>query len=359
MQHDTEPTTRRTDEAALGDGGVPGVSGQATRLRLVTSHIGGPPTVEEAWQEFVDELRLRGLSRHTVEWYQYVIRPFARFAETTHGPQGLAAVTEHDVRAFLRQVADQVGPRRLNHYIEGLRRFYEWLQGRGYADHNPAATIRKVREPRRIIPSLTEEQLRALLRQPDRSRFVGLRDYCFILALLDTGLRLSEALALRVADVEDDGVVKVLGKGAKERRVSLSRSLQAQLRPYLRARQAALETIGRPESPWLFPNDVGGKLTPRAIRLRLKQYAEAAGIRRVRVSPHTLRHTYAVNWVQNGGDVFTLQRTLGHSSLEMTRRYVDLCDAHVLQQQRELSPLVTMDLPLGGRRIPRKPMAGK
>jgi len=327
---------------------------QATRLRLLSADIGGPPTVEEAWDEFRDELVLRGLSRHTIEWYEYVIRPFGRFVETIHGSDGLGAVSERDVRAFLRQASDRVGARRVNHYVEGIRRFFDWLVERGYAAHNPVAGIRKVREPKRIIPALTEEQLRALLRQPDRTGFVGLRDYCFILLLLDTGLRLSEALSLKVDDIEGDGVVTVLGKGSKERRVSLSRTLQAQLRPYLRARHAALEAIDRPESPWVFPNDAGGRLSPRAIRMRMKLYADAAGIRGVRVSPHTLRHTYALHWVQSGGDVFTLQRTLGHSSLAMTRRYVELCDDHILKQQRERSPLVTMDLPLSRRRVPRK-----
>jgi integrase/recombinase XerD len=269
-------------------------------------------------------------------------------------------VTERDLRGFLADMQQAVSPGRLNHYVEGIRRFYEWLQERGYATRNPAAGIRKVREPQKIIASLTEEQLQALLRQPDRTRFVGLRDFCFICLLLDTGLRLSEALGLKVGDVEaNDGVVTVLGKGGKERRLSLSPRLLVQLRPYLRARAAALAAIGRADSQWLFVNDCGGKLSARQAQIRLRRYGEAAGIRGVRVSPHTLRHTYALNWVQAGGDVFTLQRTLGHTSLEMTRRYVDLCDSHVLSEQRRLSPLSTMNLPLHTRRIARGRMRTK
>ncbi len=336
------------------------VMGEVTRLRLLPADIAGPPTLEEAWDEFADELRLRGLSPHTIEWYQYVVLPFGRYLEAGRGSVALGDTAERDVRSFLRVMSTQVGPRRINHYREGIKRFYDWLRTRGYVDHNPAANIDKVREPRKIVPSLTPKQLEALLRQPDRTRFVGLRDLCFILLLLDTGLRLSEALGLTVGDVKaDDGVVKVLGKGSKERRVSLSPKLLCQLKPYLRAREAALATIGREDSPWLFPNDTGGNLSPRAGRMRLKRYAEQAGIDGVRVSPHTLRHTYALNWVRSGGDIFTLQRTLGHSTLEMTRRYVELSDGDVLAKQRQLSPLMTLDLPIRGSRIPRGPQESK
>jgi len=332
-----------------------------TRLRLVPADLAGPPTWEQAWEEFAGDLELRGLSRHTIEWYQYVVHPFAEHLEKKPGPGSLYVATENDVRAFLRAMSKRVQPRRLNHYREGIKRFYDWLQERGYVEHNPAANIPKMREPRRIVRSLTPEQRQMIVRQPDRTRFVGFRDYCFILLLLDTGLRLSEALQLTVADVTDNcGVVTVMGKGAKERRVSLSPVLVSQLKPYLGAREAALAVIDRADSPWLFPNDTGGKLSPRSARLRLRQYADAAGIpRRVRVSPHTLRHTYALHWVQNDGDLFTLQKTLGHSKLETTRRYVELSDADVLAAQRRLSPLMTMDLPTRGSRIPRGPKREK
>ncbi len=103
----------------------------------------------------------------------------------------------------------------------------------------------------------------------------------------------------------------------------------------------------------------GGNLSPRAGRMRLKRYAEQAEIRGVRVSPHTLRHCFALNWVRSGGDVFTLQRILGHSTLDMTRRYVELSDSDVLAKHRQLSPLMTMDLPIRGARISRGPQESR
>ena len=334
-------------------------------LRLLPADVGGAPPWPEACREFLESLELRRYSLHTVEWYRYLLQPFGRYLQLVADTDDPAAVTEQHVLGFLRQVGDEgfegrraVGARRLNHYREGLYRFYVWLQERGHVSHNPAARIGKVREPRKLIHALSDEQVSALLRQPDRSRFVGLRDLCFMLLLLDTGLRLSEALGLRVAELDLDAMsLKVLGKGGKERRVGLSPRLLAELKPYLRRRDAAVAALGMPDAPWVFPNDVGGRLCSKGMQKRLRHYGEQAGIKGVRVSPHTLRHTYALNFVRNGGDPFTLQKILGHSSLETTRRYCELAEADVLERQRALSPLGTLDLGLTPpRRIPRSPM---
>jgi len=198
----------------------------------------------------------------------------------------------------------------------------------------------------------------ALLKQPDLERFVGLRDFCFLLLLLDTGVRLSEGLGLRVADVDlERGCAVVIGKGNKQREVGLSARLVAELRSYLSRREAAVADIGCPDSAWLFPNDVGRRLAAKTVQQKLRKYADEGGIRGVRVSPHTLRHTYALNFVRSGGDPFTLQKVLGHESLETTRRYCELASADVLRRQRELSPLHTMALNIrGARRLRRRPM---
>jgi integrase/recombinase XerD len=235
---------------------------------------------------------------------------------------------------------------------------YLWLQKQEYVQHNPAARVEKVREPKRLIETFTETQVAALLQQPNRARFVGLRDYCFLLTLLDTGMRLSEALNLKVGDLDlEEMWVNVIGKGNKERRVALSARLLVELKPYLRKRDSAVTAVGVPDSPWVFPNDVGKRLCSKAIQKNLKIYGAQADLKRVRVSPHTFRHTFAVNFVRNGGDPFTLQKILGHSSLETTRRYCELAEEDVLRRHRELTPLSTMDLKLSSsKRIPRSQM---
>jgi integrase/recombinase XerD len=338
---------------------------KVARLRLLPASSGRPSDWNEACREFLDDLELRRYSPRTLVWHRSILGPFGRFLSSVRRVEDPSAVSEEDVREFLRTAATHgiargaaVGARRLNHYREGIRRFYDWMRSRGYVEHNPAAGIAKIREPSRLIQALTEDQVAGLLRQPDRSRFVGLRDYCFLAVLLDTGVRLSEALGLRIADVDLDGAAAtVIGKGDKQRRVGLSPRLVTELRSYLRRRETALADIGRPDSPWVFPSDVGGRLAAKTIQKHVRKYGNQAGITGVRVSPHTLRHTYALNFVRVGGDPFTLQKVLGHESLEMTRRYCELASADVLTRQREFSPLHTMDLKLRPpRRIPRKPV---
>ena len=155
----------------------------------------------------------------------------------------------------------------------------------------------------------------------------------------------------------DDGVARVIGKGDKEREVGFSARLTAELRTYAARRDAAMEHIGRSDSQWLFPNDAGGRLSAKAVQRRVRDYGREAGIRGVRVSPHTLRHTYALNFVRAGGDPFTLQKVLGHTSLATTRRYCELASGDVLRRQRELSPLHTMGIKVKpGKRVPRRDM---
>jgi integrase/recombinase XerD len=328
--------------------------------------VDGPPPWGEACREFLDSLRLQRYSFYTLEWYRCILQPFGRYLREIAGCDDPSTVSEQHVLGFLQMAGGEgidgrppVGARRLNHYRQGLHMFYAWMQERGYVAHDPTERVRKIREPRKLIEALTETQVKALLQQPERDYFVGLRDFCFLLLLLDTGLRLSEGLGLKAADLDlEEMSVKVLGKGNKERRLGLSARLLAELKPYLRKREAAVAALGLPDAPWVFPNDIGGRLSAKAMQQRLKRYGGQAGIRGVRVSPHTLRHTYALNFVRAGGDPFTLQKVLGHSSLDTTRRYCELAESDVLERQRQLTPLRTMDLSLTpSRRMSRSAMS--
>lgn len=186
-----------------------------------------------------------------------------------------------------------------------------------------------------------------MLSQPDVSSFLGLRDHVFILLLLDTGARLAEALGLQVDDLDlCSGSFKVLGKGRKERLIGVSATLEGHLRRYLTRRETALAAIDGETSPWVFPNHNGGQWGAKRAQQRLKRYANSAGVSRVRVSPHTFRHTFALWFVRNGGSPFHLQKILGHTSLDMSRRYCELADVDFISRQQQLSPLTTEGLGL-------------
>jgi integrase/recombinase XerD len=323
--------------------------GAVLRLPTVVS-----PSLEEAVAEFLADQQLRGLSPRTLTWFRVTLGPVLRYL-TSVGCAATEAVTAPMVRQFLVSKQPEVGPRRLNHYRDAVRLFYDWAIAQGYAATNPAANIAKVREPRKIIPTFTEEEVEVLLCQPDTATFLGLRDQVFMLFLLDTGVRISEALGLRLPDLDLGTLTaKVLGKGNKERPVAFSPYLAQRLNTYLAQRASALGAVGLPDPLWVFVNQHGLRCDQRAMHYQLKAYGKQAGITRVRVSAHTFRHTFAVWFVRHGGSPFHLQKCLGHSDLAMSRRYCELADVDFLTKQRELSPLGSLNLGAPGRsRLPR------
>ncbi len=162
----------------------------------------------------------------------------------------------------------------------------------------------------------------------------GQRDHALMLLLLDSGLRISEALSLRVDDVNwNEAVLTVIGKGGKERQVPFGAKVKRELWRYASKRGQI------PGQDFLFVNRTGERLAVRQLQANLRRYAEKAQVKGVRVSPHTLRHTFAKMWILNGGDPFSLQKILGHTTMDMVRRYVDLASGDVAAQHRRFSPV--------------------
>jgi integrase/recombinase XerD len=163
------------------------------------------------------------------------------------------------------------------------------------------------------------------------------RDSVIILILLDTGLRVSELINLKIDNVWlDEGLIKVLGKGNKERLVPIGKQIRKLLWRYIN--QYRPETA-RPNLDNLFLTRDGRPLTKNRVDSIMKRYGKIAELTGIRCSPHTLRHTFAINYLRNGGDVFSLQKILGHSSLEMTRRYCELANADIKKAHAIASPV--------------------
>lgn len=161
-----------------------------------------------------------------------------------------------------------------------------------------------------------------------------------MITLLDTGLRLSEVAGLRMADAHiDEGYLKVMGKGAKERIVPIGSVAQKILLRYIyHFRSARLAA----EDDRVFLTLEGRAMSDDAVQLMIRRLAQKSGVRRLHA--HLCRHTFATNYLVNGGDVFTLQQILGHTTLEMVKRYVNLASAHVRVQHRKFSPMDRINL---------------
>jgi len=247
---------------------------------------------------------------------------------------------------FARPQLSGLSGHTVNCYLRSVRAFWSWLVSEGIIQANPFARIKIPKPPRKVMPAFSEPQLRALLDAIDMATPEGFRDYTMILILLDTALRVTELASLRLENLWlEEGVLKVMGKGGKERLIPIGKTVQRLLWRYI--------NLFRPQPvnqncDFVFLTVDGRPITRNRIQKRLAIYGAKAGLKGVRCSPHTLRHTGAVTFLRNGGDVFSLQRLLGHSTLQMTRHYCELADIDVKKAHATASPVDNLSLPGNG-----------
>ena len=204
--------------------------------------------------------------------------------------------------------------------LSSLRRYYALQLQQGTLRADPTARVRAPKLPRRLPRNLAESQVEALLAAPDPETTLGLRDRAMLETLYATGLRVSELTGLKLAQVSlDMGVVRVMGKGSKERLVPLGEEAIAWIRRYLATGRAAL--AGKARGDAMFVTGRGGPLTRQAFWALVKRYAARAGIPAASLSPHVLRHAFATHLLNHGADLRVVQLLLGHADITTTTIY--------------------------------------
>ncbi len=307
------------------------------------------PTLEVTWlNEFVADLKQADLSARTVSGYQDDLERFLRwFQQAKDAEVRLETLQAEDIIHYRQHLVrvDGLQPATVNRRLQALRRLGRWAVRRGLLDTNPAADINAVRVGAARQPrGLQEPEVHALLRVAGASGHgLARRNYALMQLMIQTGLRVSEVASLRIADVvlrDRSGRVRVReGKGGKARDVPLNATARRALRRYLDTRGPA-EAHGNPaaDEP-LFASKRGTPATVRSIQAVIAALARRARITRIKVSPHTLRHTFALNYLQhNPGKLVELADLLGHDSLDTTAIYTRP-SVESLARDLERSPL--------------------
>ncbi len=229
----------------------------------------------------------------------------------------------------------------INCYLRSISAFWGWLLREGFIDSNPFAKTKIPKAPRKVITPFTEDQIQSLLQAIDISGVAGLRSYAMVLMFLDTGMRLGELTGLKKNDVDlKNKTVKVFGKGAKERRLPIGKRLLAALWKYQLYRpQPASGSIDN-----FFLTQDGWPLTKNRMESIIKKLGRKAGLQGVRCSPHTFRHTFCIQFLRNGANLFSLQQMTGHSSLEVLRGYVALAESDLKSAHQKFSPADNLNL---------------
>jgi integrase/recombinase XerD len=270
---------------------------------------------------FCDGLWLAdGLAKNTLESYRRDVAGFAAWLESARKRALLEAAPE-DLQGHLAwQVEERrSSARTTGRLVSALRRFYQFAVREGLRGDDPAAALERPRLPRSLPQSLSEAEVEALLAAPDVASAAGLRDRAMLETLYASGLRVSELVGLKPVQVSlDMGVVRVLGKGAKERLTPLGEEAVAWIQRYVaEARPALLD--GR-KADALFVTARGGGMTRQAFWALVKRHARKAGIARA-ISPHTLRHAFATHLINHGADLRVVQLLLGHADISTTQIY--------------------------------------
>ncbi len=316
------------------------------------------PSIASVLKTWISDNQAQGFSAKTIKERQWFIERFVWWLENEAGEEPtLDSLNAVNVRAFLTYVREphptgrwgceksyarrETKPLTVFAYFRELRAFSNFCIAEGFLEDSPLKNVKRPKVVQEQVRPFTQEQIQALLAAcgettaPERNRAI-------ILMLLDTGLRVSELCSLRRADVKANTTeITVIGKGGKERSVYLGKTARRALRLYL-------VKTGRVEDdqPLFLAEGGYGRegLTPQGIRFLMKDLQGKSGVEGVRVSPHTLRHSFAISFLRAGGNLFELQRLMGHSDLAVLRKYVALSQSDLAKAHRQASPADTLKL---------------
>jgi site-specific recombinase XerD len=324
-----------------------------TRIHPVQRTSIPMPTIDKSVSNYLTALKLEGKSSEYTAWLERRLGDFVKFihSEERSDSDNVNLLTIEDGRNFVKYLMDRktrysqhklraeidgsLAPSTIHGYVRALRSYSSWLFNEGYTDTNIFQGIKPPKLPDILIAPLTEDEIRRLLLAIQRETQEGTRNYAIILMFLDTGVRLSELTNLKLADIDFGlGIFKVFGKGGKERLVPLGQTAKRALIRYV---EQARPLPVNPAEERIFLTVSGLPISKDSIEKIIQRLAKRANISRLH--PHLFRHTFSVRYLINGGDVFSLQKILGHATLDMTRRYVTLASADVKDKHALFSPI--------------------
>jgi len=325
------------------------------RGRSEEAHDG---SLKQYIRDFVDYLRLnRNVSAHTVRAYESDLAQFltasAAAQQRTRPSLTPADFSPDNVRLFLGAVfRDGASRATAARKLSAVRTFARWLRREGVIEGDPASLAGTPSREQKIPVHLSIEEMAKLLETPDRSSPLGRRDQAMLELFYASGLRLSELTGLDLDDLNLSArMVRVLGKGRKERLVPMTQTAADAIRAYLKDREMMVQgpassvhgpgarvrsPRSAPQHP-LFVNYRGQRLTPRSVHRLVRKYVALCSTR-FGISPHALRHSFATHLLEGGADVRGIQELLGHAQLSTTQRYTHVNAAHLIEVYRQAHP---------------------
>ena len=301
--------------------------------------------------------RAKGNSEKTIAHTTTVIKLLSDYLNNQGLPTDAREIYHRQIRGFILNLQHRsrfahhpyakpqnsaLSPRSVNSYLRALRAAWNGWVSEGLVETSPFTRVKIPKAPPTLIATFSESQLSDFFRAIDVSTPEGFRDYTLFLMYLDTLARLSEIATLRLEDIDlKQRTARVTGKGRRQRIVVFGVRVQKHLWKYIRLFRP---TPVLPIHDVIFLTRDGYPLTKNLIERRMHHYGKKAKIEGVRCSPHTLRHTGCLLWLRRGGDIFTLQRLTGHSSLEVLKGYLNLAQSDIGSAHSRYSPVDNLQL---------------
>ena len=300
------------------------------------SGVGAAGVVDPAIDRFCDALWLEhGLAPLTLAAYRRDLQLYAAWLQRTAG-RGLDTSTEADLLAYMAERHAGTRATTANRRLSVFRRYFRWALREHRTSADPTLRLQAARQPLRVPKTLSEAQVEALLAAPDTGTPLGLRDRAMLELMYASGLRVSELVSLKAVHVAlDDGVLRVLGKGSRERLVPFGEEARSRLLDYLAQGRAAI--LGGQRSEALFVTARGEGMTRQMFWRIVKRCAVQAGIH-APLSPHTLRHAFATHLLNHGADLRAVQMLLGHADIGTTTIYTHVARERLRQLHQKHHP---------------------
>lgn len=288
-------------------------------------------TLKNAVDEFLIEQQIRGNSNATVLHYSRCLGLFCKY--NNFSARFISSFSVADCKKYLLYLKSKdISTITIQTYIRALRAFFSWCYAEGYIETNISDNFRLPKAKRKTIDVLTDDEIQRLFKCLKGKEFLKVRNYCIVALMLDSGLRLNEVVTLQLDKIHiAEGYIIVNGKGNKERFVPLGLNSKKALLRYV-----SLLPIMDKQTP-LFVKDTLIPINQSTVKQLFRRLKIQSGITRLR--PHLLRHTFATRYLENGGDIYSLQLILGHTSLEMVKKYVHLTTSKTVVNFANFSPL--------------------
>ena len=280
----------------------------------------------------------RGLSSHTIQNYIRDVKKLISFIDKKKITSTPIEIKEDLIQQFIYEIAKEISPRSQARIISGLRSFFDYLIFENYRSSNPTDLIETPKIGVKLPDTLSEQEINSLISAIDLSKAEGERNRAMLETMYSCGLRVSELIDLKISDLFfDEGFIKIVGKGNKERFVPIHSSAQNYIMLYMNEIRSHL-SIKKGFQDTLFLNRRGKSLSRQMIFMILKALAIKINLNK-KISPHTFRHSFATHLLKNGADLRAIQQMLGHESITTTEVYVHLDTSYLKKIVEKYHPI--------------------